>query len=83
MMAMSESAVPTSAPIYLTIPQNVNQQSDRDRIEKLFPKKTMSVCSILQLICAGLAALTQVRVLKNSIQFISRHTLISGGFICV
>merc|ERR1712004_297452 len=59
-MAMSESAVPTSAPIYLTIPQNVNQQSDRDRIEKLFPKKTMSVCSILQLICAGLAALTQV-----------------------
>merc|ERR1712049_24430 len=60
MMAMSESAVPTSAPIYLTIPQNVNQQSDRDRIEKLFPKKTMSVCSILQLICAGLAALTQV-----------------------
>ena len=68
MMAMSESAVPTSAPIYLTIPQNVNQQSDRDRIEKLFPKKTMSVCSILQLICAGLAALTQVRVLKK-IQF--------------
>merc|ERR1711860_24513 len=60
MMAMSESAVPTSAPIYLTIPQNVNQQSDRDRIEKLFPKKTMTVCSILQLICAGLAALTQV-----------------------
>merc|ERR1711860_353600 len=59
MRAMSESAVPTSAPIYLTIPQNVNQQSDRDRIEKLFPKKTMSVCSILQLICTGLAALTQ------------------------
>merc|ERR1712062_289982 len=44
MMAMSESAVPTSAPIYLTIPQNVNQQSDRDRIEKVFPKKTMFDC---------------------------------------
>merc|ERR1712062_590345 len=29
-------------------------------IEKLFPTKTMKVCSILQLICAGTAALTQV-----------------------
>jgi len=59
-MAMSESAAPTSAPIYLTIPQNVNSQSDKDHIEKLFPTKTMKVCSILQLICAGTAALTQV-----------------------
>ena len=54
-----------SAPIYLTIPQNVNQQSDRDRIEQSFPKKTMLACSILQLICAGMAALTQVRGLKK------------------
>jgi hypothetical protein len=59
-MAMSESAAPTSAPIYLTIPQNVSSQSDKDHIEKLFPTKTMKVCSILQLICAGTAALTQV-----------------------
>ena len=49
-----------SAPIYLTIPQNVNQQSDRDRFEQSFPKKTMLDYSILQLICAGMAALTQV-----------------------
>ena len=56
-----------SAPIYLTIPQNVNQQSDRDRFEQSFPKKTMLTCSILQLICAGMAALTQVRGLKKSI----------------
>ena len=62
-MAMSESVAPTSAPIYLTIPQNVNSQSDKDHIEKLFPTKTMKVCSILQLICAGTAALTQVRSL--------------------
>lgn len=59
-MAMSESAAPTSAPIYLTIPQNVSSQSDKDHIEKLFPTKTMKVSSILQLICAGTAALTQV-----------------------
>ena len=67
-MAMSESAAPISAPIYLTIPQNVNSQSDKDHIEKLFPTKTMKVCSVLQLICAGTAALTQVRsLLKKSL----------------
>ena len=80
---MSESAAPTSAPIYLTIPQNVNSQSDKDHIEKLFPTKTMKVCSILQLICAGTAALTQVRSHQKSLilQFIFWNTLISGDFI--
>jgi len=60
---MAESTVPTAAPIYLTIPQNVsdvNRQSKRDRMEKLFPKKTILICSILQLICAGTAAITQL-----------------------
>jgi len=60
---MAESTVPTAAPIYLTIPQNVsdvNRQSKRDRMEKLFPKKTILTCSILQLICAGTAAITQL-----------------------
>ena len=74
-MAMSESAAPTSAPIYLTIPQNVNSQSDKDHIEKLFPTKTMKVCSILQLICAGTAALTQVRSHLKSLILHAIHIL--------
>ena len=53
-------------PIYLTIPQNAgNTQTEKERIEKLFPKKTMMACSILQLICAGCAALMQVNMFTN------------------
>ena len=63
-MAMAaESSVPTAAPIFFSMPQNVNgvdRQSERGRLEKLFPKRTILVCSILQLICAGVAAMTQV-----------------------
>ena len=63
-MAMAtDPTAPNATPIYLTIPQNINdvyRQSERNRMEKLFSKKTILACSILQLICAGIAAITQV-----------------------
>ena len=37
-----------------------SSQSEKERIEKLFPKKTIKGLSIAQLIFAGLAAATQV-----------------------
>ena len=49
-----------SAPVYVTIPQSANPQTKTERIEKLFPKKTILAFSIIQLICAGSAALLQV-----------------------
>ena len=71
---VAESSVPIAAPIFLSMPQNVNgvdRQSERGRLEKLFPKKTILVCSILQLICAGVAAMTQVIIPFGCAMFIN------------
>ena len=52
------SAVP---PVMLAIPQN-GTQSEKERISRLFPKYTIITLSIIQLFCAGLAAVTQVLI---------------------
>ena len=64
-MAEATTTMAQPQPIYLTIPQNSNSQTEKERIEKLFPKKTMLACSILQLICAGSAALMQVTMFNS------------------
>ena len=51
----------TQAPVLLTIPQNGTNQAKKDRISKLFPKRTILILSITQLICAALVAILQVR----------------------
>ena len=39
-----------------------NSQTEKERIEKLFPKKTMKITAILQLSCGVFAALSQVNI---------------------
>ena len=51
----------SQAPVVLTIPQNGTKQAKKDRISKLFPKRTILILSITQLICAALAAILQVK----------------------
>ena len=48
------------APIVLTIPTQNESQSEKQHILKVFPKKTILTFSIIQLTCAGLAAILQV-----------------------
>ena len=55
----------TPAPVILTIPQNGDNQSNKDRISKLFPKRTILILSFTQLICAALAAILQVNFGSN------------------
>lgn len=51
------------APIVLTIPTQNDNQSEKEHILKVFPKKTIMTFSIIQLTCAALAALTQIIVI--------------------
>merc|ERR1712008_374335 len=48
------------APIVLTIPTQNESQSEKQHILKVFPKKTILTFSIIQLTCAGLAAVLQL-----------------------
>ena len=44
----------------IAIPKNVIHDDDKIRIEKLFPKKTIKILSVFQLVNAALAAIFQV-----------------------
>ena len=47
-------------PIVLTIPTQNDTKSEKEHILKLFPKRTILIFSIIQLVCAGLAGILQV-----------------------
>ena len=49
-------------PIILNSPQ---PQSETDRIKKLVSKKTIKGLSIIQMVCAGIAIITQITLLGN------------------
>ena len=51
-------------PIVLTIPTQNDTKSEKEHILKLFPKRTILIFSIIQLVCAGLAGILQVRNLQ-------------------
>lgn len=55
----------TQAPVVLTIPQNGTNQAKKDRISKLFPKRTILILSFTQLFCAALATILQVNIGSN------------------
>merc|ERR1711973_489938 len=47
-------------PIVLTIPTQNDTKSEKEHILKLFPKRTILIFSIIQLVCAGLAGILQM-----------------------
>ena len=53
----------------------VSGQSEKERIEKLFPKKTIRDLSIAQLIFGGIAAFTQVILFASFLPNKNRVTL--------
>jgi hypothetical protein len=55
----------TPVPVILTIPQNGDSQAQKDRISKLFPKRTIFILSFTQLFCAALAVILQVNIGSN------------------
>ena len=50
---------------FVTIPLSASNQSEKERIEKIFPQKMMKNVSIAQIVFACIAALTQVLNLFN------------------
>jgi len=50
-------------PIVLTIPTQNDTNSEKEHILKLFPKRTILIFSIIQLVCAGLAGILQLIVI--------------------
>jgi len=50
-------------PIVLTIPTQNDTKSEKEHILKLFPKRTILIFSIIQLVCAGLAGILQLIVI--------------------
>ena len=62
----------TQAPVVLTIPQN---QAEKDRISKLFPKRTILILSSTQLICAALSAILQVSNHEITYIFFNKYIL--------
>ena len=53
-------------PIILNYPQ---PQSETDRIKKLVSKKTIKGLSIIQLVCAGIAIITQITLIGNRVGY--------------
>ena len=51
-------------PIIINSPQ---PQSETDRIRKLVSKKTIKGLSIIQLVCAGIAIITQITLIGNRV----------------
>ena len=49
-------------PIIINSPQ---PQSETDRIKKLVSKKTIKGLSIIQLVCSGIAIITQITLIGN------------------
>merc|ERR1712038_149282 len=62
------------APVILTIPNQNNNQSDKQHILKVFPKNTILTLSIIQLVCGALAAISQIVLLGIS----GRYNYIAG-----
>ena len=56
-------------PIILNSPQ---PQSETDRIKKLVSKKTIKGLSIIQMLCAGIAIITQITLLGNHESLIAK-----------
>merc|ERR1711953_1529323 len=52
-----------SPPIVLTIPTQNDTKSEKEHILGLFPKRTILIFSIIQLVCAGLAGILQLCVI--------------------
>jgi len=50
-------------PIVLTIPTQNDTKSEKEHILKLFPRRTILIFSIIQLVCAGLAGILQLCVI--------------------
>merc|ERR1711923_621801 len=50
-------------PIVLTIPTQNDTKSEKEHILELFPRRTILIFSIIQLVCAGLAGILQLCVL--------------------
>merc|ERR1711899_114513 len=50
-------------PIVLTIPTQNDTKSEKEHILKLFPKRTILIFSIIQLVCSGLAGILQMCVI--------------------
>ena len=65
----------TQAPVVLTIPQNGTNQAKKDRISKLFPKRTILILSSTQLICAALSAILQVSNHEITYIFFKKYIL--------
>ena len=65
----------TQAPVVLTIPQNGTNQAKKDRISKLFPKRTILILSSTQLICAALSAILQVSNHEITYIFFNKYIL--------
>jgi len=53
-------------PIVLTIPTQNDTKSEKEHILKLFPRRTILIFSIIQLVCAGLAGILQMCVIGVS-----------------
>jgi len=53
-----------SHPVLLTIPQN-GIQTKKERISKLFPRNTVLILSVVQLVCAVLTAISQLIVIAK------------------
>merc|ERR1712038_1354783 len=61
--------------VFIALPSASNSESKKEHIAKVFPKKVMLICGILQLSCAASVAITQMILLGIS----SRHGIAEVG----
>merc|ERR1712018_510964 len=47
----------------ITLPMSTLNESEKMRIEKLFPRKTIKTVSIIQLVCGAIAAISQLALI--------------------
>jgi len=62
-MTIPASQVQSQTPVFFTIPQQNGSVSEKEHINKVFPKKSMLVTSSLQITCGAFAALTHMILL--------------------
>jgi len=70
------------APIVLTIPTQNESKSEKEHILKVFPKKTILTFSIIQLICAALAAILQICLIGIHDSYYFTISYVGAGLWC-
>merc|ERR1711953_396513 len=78
-MASTTTTMAANQAVFIALPSASNSESKKEHIAKVFPKKVMLICGILQLSCAASVAIIQMILLGISSR---HHAEVGHGLWC-